>query len=306
MSLRVLYINPLALGGNPAIDAIAYGLQHVLLPAGIELRVLFADFTAPHYRRQYEDAIEAGIAAGVDAIAIYIIDPSAFGGPVAKARAAGIPVFTFVRPHYAVSASVVYPNFNHGVFMAEHLVSLLPAESGVAVIGGPQSIDDAEEIAGLLFALKRSYCRLLNDPEDTRYCNVMDVAAGAREPTLRLLAEFPRIDGLIPYNDETMLGALACLEEAGRAKEMTIVCRNGSPAAVEAVRQGKIAGTWDLDASGIGTTLGDLIVRQLKDGEKLEGFMAMSPVGRMITQANLDTWRPWSERVQWLPLTLGL
>jgi ABC-type sugar transport system substrate-binding protein len=306
MGLRVLYINPLALGGNPAIDAIAYGLQHALHAVGIELRVLFADFTEPHYRRQYEEAIEAGVAAGVDAIAIYVIDPSTFGGPVAQARAAGIPVFTFVRPHYAVNASVVYPNFNHGVFMAEYLVSLLPAGSGVAVIGGPHSIDDAEEVAGLLFALKRSHCRVLNDPEDDRYCNIMDIAAGAREPTLRLLAEFPRIDGLIPYNDETMLGALACLEEAGRATEMKIVCRNGSPAAVEAVRQGKIAGTWDLDASGIGTTLGDLIVRQLKGGEKLEGFMAMSPVGRMITQANLDTWRPWSERVQWLPLQIGL
>ena len=306
MTLRVLYVNPLSLDANPAIDAIAYGLQHTLHAAAIELRVLFADFTAPHYRRQYEAAIEAGVSAKVDAIAIYVIDPSAFSDPVAKARAAGIPVFTFVRPHYAVDASVVYPNFNHGVFMAEHLVSLLPAGSGVAVIGGPQSVDDAEEVAGLVFALKRSHCRLLNDPENPRYCNLTDVATGAREPTLRLLAEFPRIDGLIPYNDETMLGALACLEEAGRARGMTIVCRNGSPAAVAVVRQGQIAGTWDLDASGIGTTLGELIVRHLQGGEKLEGFMAMSPVGRIITQANLDTWRPWSQRVRWAPLKIGL
>jgi len=306
MAMRVLYVNPLSLGANPAIDAIAYGLQHALHAAAIELRVLFADFTAPHYRRQYEAAIEAGITAKVTAIAIYVIDPSAFADPVAQARTAGIPVFTFVRPHYAVNASVVYPNFNHGVFMAEHLVSLLPSGSGVAVIGGPQSVDDAEEVAGLVFALKRSHCRLLTDPENPRYCNVTDVAGGAREPTLRLLAEFPRIDGLIPYNDETMLGALACLEEAGRAQEMKIVCRNGSPTAVEAVRQGKIAGTWDLDASGIGTTLGELIVRHLKSGEKLEGFMAMSPVGRIITQANLVTWKPWSERVRWLPLKVGL
>lgn len=164
MAMRVLYVNPLSLDANPAIDAIAYGLQHVLHAAAIELRVLFADFTAPHYRRQYEAAIEDGIAAKVAAIAIYVIDPAAFGGPVAKARAAGIPVFTFVRPHYAVTASVVYPNFNHGVFMAEYLASLLPADSGVGVIGGPQSVDDAEEVAGLVFALKRSHCRLLNDP----------------------------------------------------------------------------------------------------------------------------------------------
>jgi ABC-type sugar transport system substrate-binding protein len=306
MAMRVLYVNPLSLDQNPAIDAIAYGLQHVLHATSVELRVLFADFTAPEYRRQYEAAIETGIAAKVDAIVIYVITPSAFSAPVAKARAAGIPVFTFIRPHYPVNASVLYPNFNQGVLMAEHLTSRLPAGSGVAVIGGPQSVDDTEEVAGLVFALQRSHCRLLNNPEDPQYCNRTDVAAGAREPTLRLLAAFPRIDGLIPYNDETMRGALACLEEAGRAKEMTIVCRNGSPAAVEAVRQGKIAGTWDLDASGIGTTLGEVIVRQLTKGEQFEDFLVMSPVGRMITQTNVHTWRPWSERVQWMPLKIGL
>jgi len=305
MTIRVLYVNPLSLDQNPAIDAIAYGLQHVLHTASIELRVLFADFTAPDYRRQYEAAIETGIAAKVNAIVIYVITPSAFSVPVAKARAAGIPVFTFVRPYYPVNASVLYPNFNQGVLMAEHLASLLPAGSGVAVIGGPQSVDDTEEVAGLVFALQRSHCRLLNNPEDPQYCNLTDVATGAREPTLRLLAAFPRVDGLIPYNDETMRGVLTCLEEAGR-EEMKIVCRNGSPAAVEAVQQGKIVGTWDLDASGIGTTLGEVIVRHLTKGEQFEGFLAMSPVGRMITQANVHTWRPWSERVQWMPLRSGL
>lgn len=306
MAMRVLYVNPLALGGNPAIDAIAYGLQHTLRAAEIELRVLFADFTAPDYRRQYEDAIAAGIADRVDAIVIYVITPSALQEPAAKARAAGIPVFTFVRPYYPVNASVIYPNFNQGVLMAEHLVPLLAAGSGVAIIGGPHSVDDTEEVAGLVFALNESHCQLLNDPTHPRYCNLADVATGAREPMLRLLGEFPRIHGLIPYNDETMHGALACLEEVGRAKEMKIVCRNGSPVAVEAVRQGKIIGTWDLDASGIGTTLGEVIVRHLTNREQYEEFLVMSPVGRMITLANLHTWRPWSERVQWLPLTVGL
>ena len=78
MAFRVLYVSPLALYGNPAMDAIAYGLQHILHAADIELCVLFADFTAPDYRRQYEDAIAAGIAARVDAIVIYVITPSAF------------------------------------------------------------------------------------------------------------------------------------------------------------------------------------------------------------------------------------
>jgi hypothetical protein len=48
--MRVLYINPLALGGNPAIDAIAYGLQHGLHAAGNELRLCREDEDSRHQR----------------------------------------------------------------------------------------------------------------------------------------------------------------------------------------------------------------------------------------------------------------
>jgi len=305
MARSILYVAPLELDANPAIDAIAQGLQHALHGAGIELRVLFADFRASDHRTRYAEAIEAGIAAGVAGIAIYALDPTAFGAPVAAARAAGIPVFSFARPHYPVNGSVVYPNFNHGVFMAEHLAALLPAGSGVAVIGGPDTVDDSEEVAGLVYALERSHCRLLNRPEEEPYQNTLDVAAGGREPTLRILGEFPDLRGLIPYNDTTMLGALGALEELGRLGELEIVSRNGSADAVAAVRDRKSSGTWDLDASGIGTTLGDLIVRHLKS-EALEQCLVMGPVGRMITRDNLESWRPWSERISWAPLSVGL
>ena len=53
----------------------------------------------------------------VEGIVIYALNPTLFGEAVAKARSAGIPVFSFVRPRYVVNAAVVYPNFNHGVFM---------------------------------------------------------------------------------------------------------------------------------------------------------------------------------------------
>ena len=308
MTQRVLYVNPIPLDGNPAIDALGYGLQHALHAADIEMPVLFGDFREPDHTQRCETAIDEGIAAGVDGIVIYALDPSAFGEPVARARAAGIAVFSFVRPHYPVNASVVYPNFNHGVFMAEHLASLLRAGSGVAVIGGPDTVDDTEEVAGLVFALDRSHCRLLNDPFERRYCNVQDVSAGARAPMLGLLDEFPgeQLRGLIPYNDETMLGCLPVLEERGRSGDIKIISRNGSPQAVEAVRAGQSDGTWDLDASGIGTSLGNLVVRHLVGGEHLNGYMTMSPIGRMITVENIDSWRPWTERIELTPMSEGL
>ena len=46
--MRVLYVNPMEGEVNPAIDAIAYGLQHSLDKAGIDVRMLVADFRDPH------------------------------------------------------------------------------------------------------------------------------------------------------------------------------------------------------------------------------------------------------------------
>ncbi|NNL86667.1 MAG: sugar ABC transporter substrate-binding protein [Myxococcales bacterium] len=306
MNARVLYVAPLALGGNPAIDAIAYGLQHPLAESGIDLSVLFVDFREPEFGKRYSEAISRGAAAGVDGIVIYTLDPSAFSEPVSQARAAGIPVFSFVRPHFPVDAAVVYPNFNHGTLMAEYLANRLPEGAEVAVIGGPDTVDDSEEVAGLVFALRRSHCRLCNDPDKPEYCNLEDVPSGGRAPAERILAEFPNLAGLIPYNDATMLGALPAIEEAGRLGQLEIVSRNGSPEAVEAVRTAKTAGTWDLDASGIGVTLGELVARRLTAGGPSEELLAMSPVGRMITRETLGTWRPWEERITWKPLREGI
>ncbi len=71
------------------------------------------------------------------------------------------------------------------------------------------------------------------------------------------------------------------------------------------MRSGVCDGTWDLDAPGIGTTLGAVIARHL-GGEPLEGHLAMSPVGRMISRDNLDSWRPWEQRVRYQPFVHGL
>lgn len=304
--MRALYVNPMTGDEvNPAIDAIAYGLQHVLDEAGIDLRQLHADFRRPDCLEQTAAAIRAGIEAGVDAVCFYALDPSGPADAVAEARAAGVPVMTFVRPFFPVDAAVVYPNFTHGQLMAEFLVERLPAESTVCIIGGPDTPDDAEEVAGLLFAFQRSGIDVLNDPTDPQWCNLTDVASGGYEVASRLLETFDRFTALVPYNDESMLGAVRALEERGRLEDVQVISRNGSPEAVEMVRGGKTVGTWDLDAPGIGTTLGDLVVRQLQGGEQLDGHLAVSPVGRMITRETLDRWKPWTERVRYRPFTFG-
>ena len=304
--MRVLYVNVMEYGAHPGLDALAHGLADRLQQSGIELRTLTVDVRRADWIEGQNRAIQRGIEAGVDGLILYVLDPLQPAGAVEAARQRGLPVFTFERPRYPVTASLVYPNFNHGVYMAEYLASLLPAAAQVAVIGGPEVIDDIELVMGIVHGVKHSGLTLMNDPFEARYRNLEDVAESGRQAARRLLADFSSLAGLIPFNDETLLGTLDAIEEAGRAGEMKMVSRNGSPKAVAAVVAGRSHGTWDIEITNIGAAVGDLVARTLVDGEDLGGESRIAGLGRLITPHNAHTYRAWTQRVPYTPLREGL
>jgi ABC-type sugar transport system substrate-binding protein len=301
---RVLYVSPMPYGANAAVDAISHGLQARLAEDGVELRVAYADFAGPDWREGAGRAVAAGADAGFDAIVIWVLDPATPAEAVAYARGRGVPVVSLERPRFAVDASVVYPNFNHGVYMAEYLGSLLRPGARVAVVGGPDVVDDIELLVGIKHGLAMVGLVTVNDPDDPRYKNTSDVASGGKEKTANLLADFDHLDGLVPFNDETMLGAVEALREAGRLGEVTMVSRNGTPAAVQLVRAGIHGGTWDIDPPGIGQAVANLALWAVA-GEDLDGLCVSSPIGRMISPARASAWVPWQDRIPYHPLLLA-
>jgi ABC-type sugar transport system substrate-binding protein len=173
------------------------------------------------------------------------------------------------------------------------------------VVGGPDVVDDIELMIGLLHGIKISGLTRVNDPEDPRYKNTTDVASGGKEKTANLLADFGSLDALVPFNDETMLGAVEALREAGRLGEVKMVSRNGTPAAVELVRAGVHHGTWDIDPPGIGQAVAGLVVRLAAGHEDLGGLCLSSPIGQMITPERAAAWVPWQQRIRYNPLVPG-
>jgi ABC-type sugar transport system substrate-binding protein len=293
----VFYISPLPHGSNPAIDTITAGMQFAFHAQSMNLRVVFDDVRALKPAETLPQHIKNAIRSRVDSIIFYVVDPDAGRAEVEAARKAGVPVFSIARPRFSVNASLSYPGFNQGVFMMDYLTSLLPPGSEVGIIGGPQALTDAEEVAGLVFAARRSHCTLVNDPFLSDYSNLTDNVVGARAPAKLLLERFPNLEGLAPYNDETMLGLIGYVAEIGRTGEFKIVSRNGTPAAIKAIREGRTTATWDLDPPSVGMRIAQLVIEHLSGAEVYEDFAAMSPAGRMITAANLHTWRPWEQRV---------
>jgi ABC-type sugar transport system substrate-binding protein len=293
---RVLYVSPMPYGANAAVTAISHGIEASVSAAGAELRVAYADFADENWREDANRAVRAGADAGFDSIVIWVIDPDIPAGATGYARGKGVPVVSLERPRFEVDASVVYPNFNHGVYMAEHLASLLKPGARVAVVGGPDVVDDIELLLGIRHGLDASGLVTVNDPEDPRYKNTTDVASGGKEKTANLLADFDHLDGLVPFNDETLLGAVEALREAGRLGEVKMVSRNGTPAAIELVKAGIHGGTWDIDPTGIGATIADLALRAAA-GEALDGLCVASPIGAMITADRAASWVPWPDRI---------
>lgn len=300
--MRVLYLSPMVYGTNQAVDVLCRALESRLAEHDVEMFVEYADFAHADWPDQAEAAVARAVSAGVDAIVIWVVDPEVPARGVSAARASGIPVVTLERPRFPVDAAVVYPNFNHGVYMAEHLASLLRPAGRVGLVGGPDVVDDIELMLGLRHGLSISGLQLVNDPENPRYKNVTDVASGGYEMTANLLADFPDLDGLIPYNDETALGAVKALAEDGRLGQVMTVSRNGTPTVVELVKQGLHHGTWDIEPIGIGRTVADLVIRLIVDEENLDGLCVASPIGRMISQERVTGWIPWTKQIPERPL----
>jgi ABC-type sugar transport system substrate-binding protein len=304
---KIVFIDPVPLFAHSAMDYIVNGLNVALEDRGIDLRVMNDDtiFTKGHdYPTR---SIRRAIDAGIRTIGFYVVDPLAGAAAVADARRAGIAVFTIGMPSFPVDASLVYPGFNQGVLMMQFLLNRLPPGARVGIIGGPDALTAAEEVAGLAFAAKRNPAYVLvNDPELPRYRNLTEDRAGGRAAALRLFSDFDGLSGLIPYNDESLLGALDAIDALKLPHPPLMVSRNGSPRAIEMIRAGRSEGSWDLDAPGVGRQFGALLIDRILSARIFDQHIEMTPVGAMVTRENLANWVPWGNRTRATRLKLGL
>jgi ABC-type sugar transport system substrate-binding protein len=305
MSRTIAYVMPLPPGAHPGMDAVAHGIAAGLAPAGAELRILVADLR-DDFRAAQARAVREAVAAGVAGIVVFVLDEQHPAEAVAAARAAGIPVVTVHKPAYEVTASVVVPNFYHGVWLTQFLARHLAPRPRVALVGGPHILDDEELVAGLLDGGRRAGFDWLNDPLLPEYRNADDVKGGATALARRFFDRFPDMDALVVFNDETLHDFLPELAARGLTGRLPVVSRNGSPFAVEAVRRGESLATYDYGLPEMGRAAGALLARLL-DGATVpvDGLVCPTP-GTLIHAENAAGYQPWQLRAEPLPLRIGL
>ncbi len=198
---------------------------------GFKLRIQYAEFDS----RKQNDQVEMFVTQGVDAIILAPVDSAGVTPVVAEARKAGIPVFTVdIAAHGAdVVAHVASDNYTGGEILGEYLAKLMDGKATVAIIDHPSVESVQQRTAGFVKAL-----------ENYHDMNIVQrvPGEGQRDKAFKvaqdLLQASPDVDAVFGINDDSALGALAAVEEAGLQDKIIIVGFDGTPEALDAIVRG--------------------------------------------------------------------
>jgi simple sugar transport system substrate-binding protein len=108
--------------------------------------------------REMVNAVNSAVSAGVDGIAVCLVDLKAFNGPVQKALDAKIPVVGY-NADAAGNARMAYIGqdlFVSGQQMGAHIVDLVPSGDVALFIATPGALNIQPRIDGAIDAIKKS------------------------------------------------------------------------------------------------------------------------------------------------------
>ena len=207
-------------------------MQETADKLGLRLMVQQADFKVDRQTSQVEDFINSGVGA----IVICPADSKAIVGAVKRANRAGIPVFTadIAAMGGDVVCHVASDNVQGGRLIGEYLVHALGGKGKVAIIDHPVTTSVQDRVRGFLEAMDKS-----PGIEIVARQSAEGQRAKAVEVAENILEAHPELNAFFGINDDSALGALEAVRQAGRADGVIVV---GYDATTEA-RQKILAGS---------------------------------------------------------------
>jgi erythritol transport system substrate-binding protein len=188
------------------------------------------------------ELIDAAISKGAKAIILDNAGADASIGPITKAKDAGIPVFLIdreINENGIAQSQIVANNAQGAAAVAESFVAALPEGGKYIELTGKESDTNAGVRSEAYASVISQYPTLVSAAKET--ANWSQDEAFQKVETL--LQRDPDIQGIIAGNDTMALGAVAAVEAAGLLDKIKIVGFDGSPDAVQAIKDGKLVAT---------------------------------------------------------------
>ncbi len=200
-----------------------------------------------------QDQVKDFITQGVDAILVLIIDTSSAAPLTAAAQEAGIPLIyvnTNPYPDGNVPEGIYYVGSiekEAGELQAEYLGKLLDGKGNACILQGTLvhegAVQRSEGVVDKLAELYPEMTVIAQQPADWQ----KDKAMGVMENWLT--AYNGDIQAVFANNDEMALGAVNALQAIGKSDTL-VMGIDGTTAALEAIKDGKLTGSIFQDAKG--------------------------------------------------------
>ncbi|HHW83246.1 MAG TPA: substrate-binding domain-containing protein [Actinomycetales bacterium] len=188
------------------------------------------------------ELIDAAISAGAVAIVLDNAGADVTIGAVQKAVDAGIPVFLIDREinETGIATSQIVANNSQGAgLVGEAFGAALEGQGTYIELLGRETDTNAAVRSEAFHAILDQYPDLEMVAQET--ANWDQQEAFTKVETL--LQQYPDVDGIIAGNDTMALGAVAAVAAAGKTDQVTVAGFDGSPDAVEAIKDGTLLAT---------------------------------------------------------------
>jgi ribose transport system substrate-binding protein len=235
-------------------------------------------------------AIEDFLAQGVDAILLNPVDSAAIVKSVEKANQKGVPVVTIdvTADGGKVATFVGSDNFKLGVLTGEYIVKRLSGKGRVALLTHSNVTSGLKREEGA-----KSIFRQFPGIQIVSEQSTLGERLAAVNITENVLTANPKLDCIWAVNDPTALGALQAVKQAKREKQLFLIAVDGSPEAIEAIRQGgAFAATAAQFPQKMATAALEQALRAMS-GEKLPPFFPIP--GSLVTRENVASYPGWAE-----------
>jgi ABC-type sugar transport system substrate-binding protein len=179
-----------------------------------------------------------------------------------------------------IATRIASNNVEAGRLQAQLVLKLIPKGSEVAIIeGDPGTVSSRDRVMGVTNAAKEGGMIIIaSQPANWNRNKAYELAT-------IILKVAPRLMAICVANDDMALGVIRAVQEAGAAGRIIVVSVDGIPDAIEAVREGSLAGTVAQYPDAMAFLAIETMVKKLKEEavpEKID-----SPI-KLITKDNLS------------------
>lgn len=188
------------------------------------------------------ELIDSAISNGAVAIILDNAGADVTVGAVQKAKDAGIPVFLIDREinETGVAAAQIVANNSQGAgLVGEAFAAAMEGEGDYIELLGRETDTNAAVRSDAYHAVLDQYDTLTMVAQETANWDQQEAFTKVQT----LLQANPGVKGIIAGNDTMALGAVAAVDAAGLTGQVIVAGFDGSPDAVQAIKDGKMLAT---------------------------------------------------------------